>query len=136
MKNIYKVALLIALTTLVYSCKEEDEGKLPEIEFKTGSGYISSDQTLAKGASFKIGIEANKEEDKDVLTKFNISRSVNGAASTTVKDQSLSGSDADHYEYDFTGTMDTISGQTNKYTFTITNRDGLVNQVSLTLTVE
>ncbi|MCB0675400.1 MAG: hypothetical protein KDC30_01855, partial [Saprospiraceae bacterium] len=94
------------------------------------------DATLPGGTDVTIGIEAAKTEEKDVLVKFNISRSIDGGTPATVFDKSLTGSEGDQYDYDFTTTLDNVSGQTNEYTFTVTNRDGLINQVSLTLTVQ
>ena len=133
MKNVFSVFAVMALMLVFTSC-EKDKGKLPEIRFVTGGAYTSSSASVAQGASFKIGTVSNKSEDKDVLKKFNISRSTNGAAAVSVFDKDLSGSEADEFTYDFTGVMDTVPGQTNKYTFTITNRDGLTNQLNLTLT--
>ncbi len=135
MKNIIK-SILFTFTIVFIGACEKDEGRLPDISFKTGAGYVSTDTTIAGGSAIKIGIDAAKTEDKDVLKKFNISRSVNGAAATSVFDKTLSGSEGDNYTYDFTTTLDNTPGQTNKYTFTVTNRDGLVNQVSLTVTVQ
>jgi hypothetical protein len=134
MKNVLSIFGVLALMLLFTSC-EKDEGKLPEIRFITGGAYQSTSTTLAQGSSFKIGTVSNKSEDKDVLKKFNISRSTDGAAAVSVFDKDLSGSEADEFTYDFTGVMDSVPGQTNKYTFTITNRDGLTNQLNLTLTV-
>lgn len=130
-----KILSIAALSLLACSSCEKDEGKLPAISFVTGTDYTSGDATLDKGASFKVGIKAEKTEKEDVLKQFNITRSVDGAAGSSVFTKSLSGSEGDVFTYNYTGTMDTVSGQKNKYTFTITNRDGLVNQVSVTLTV-
>lgn len=126
---------LASLSMLSLASCEKDEGKLPAISFVTGGSNISEDKTLDKGASFTIGIKAEKTEKEDVLKQFNITRAINGGTGTSVFTKSLSGSEGDLYTYNYTGTMDTSSGQKNKYTFTITNRDGLVNQVSVTLTV-
>lgn len=126
--------VLFILLTLV-SC-EKDAGKLPAIAFLTGSGYISSDVTLTKGSTIAIGIKASKSEDKDVLKKFNYSRSINGAAASTVTDKTLSGTEGDTFTYETTEKLDTVAGVATKYTFTVTNRDGLVNQVSLTVTTK
>lgn len=134
MKNILKAMILFTAVILIGSC-EKDEGKLPNISFKTGGSYISADTSLAGGSTITIGIDASKSENKDVLKKFNISRTVDAAAATSVFDKYLSGSEGDNFSYDYSATLDTIVGQTNKYTFTVTNRDGLVNQVSLTVTV-
>lgn len=134
MKNFIRVALLaVGVMALLSSC-EKDEGKLPDISFKTGGTYLSADATVAAGSAIVIGIEAAKTEDKDVLKKFNISTSVNGAAATSVLTQDLSGDDGDAYSYDYTTTAAATAGVVTKYTFTVTNRDGLTNQVSLTVT--
>ena len=48
----------------------------------------------------------------------------------------MSGSEEDSFSYDYTTTTDTIAGQKSKYTFTVTNRDGLTNSVSVTVTAQ
>lgn len=138
MKSIFNLLAAVAITSAsifsLNSCKK-DEGKLPAISFKTGTDYKSADATVAQNTAVKIGITAAKSEDKDVLTKFNITRSLDGAAETTVFTKDLSGSEGDNYSYDYNLTTRTQAG-TEKYTFTVVNRDGLVNKVSLTLTVQ
>ena len=134
MKYLFKV--LVPAAMLLFSSCEKDEGKLPSISFKTGGTYISSDATVTGGTTIMMGIEASKSEDRDVLKKFNISRSVNGGAETSLQDKSLSSSEEDKFSTDFNFTLDTTKGQTNKFIYTITNRDGLTNQVALTVTVK
>ncbi|MCB0518340.1 MAG: hypothetical protein H6577_06175 [Lewinellaceae bacterium] len=124
----------IALATIT-SC-EKDEGKLPDISFKTGGSYVSADTTLPIGSTVTMGIDAAKTEDKDVLKRFNISKSINGGTAESVFDKDLSGSEGDNYSYDFTTTLDSVANQVNRYTFTVTNRDGLTNQVSLSITLQ
>ncbi|UKN00623.1 hypothetical protein K6119_12880 [Paracrocinitomix mangrovi] len=136
MKTIFKTVALSALMMTAFNSCEKDEGELPEIMFKTGGTYTSADATLPGGTAVTIGIEAEKTEGKDVLKKFDISESVDGGANTSIYNVDLDASQEDMYDYDFNTTMDTVSGQTNKYTFTVTNRDGLTNQVALTLTVQ
>jgi hypothetical protein len=135
MKLIYKLALGIASLIFIASC-EKDEGKLPNISFKSGGTYIYKDTTLAAGSTFTMGIAATKAEDKDVLKQFTISRSFNGASGVSVYSKSMSGSEEDSYSYDYTTTTDTIAGQKSKYTFTVTNRDGLTNSVSVIVTAQ
>lgn len=130
------MTFLIMSAIITFSSCEKDEGKLPNISFKAGGNYISSDVTKVGGSSITIGINASKSEDKDVLKKFNISRSSNGAAATTVFSKDLSGSEGDNYNYDYSVVLDTIHSQVNQYTFTVTNRDGLTNQVSVNVTVQ
>ncbi|MBS1771386.1 MAG: hypothetical protein JST82_00910 [Bacteroidetes bacterium] len=137
MKNLFKIACvaLCASTLVLNSCKkEEDEGKLPNISFKTGTGYTSADATVAKSSSVKIGINASKAEDKDVLTKFTITRSYDGGSDSTMYTKDLSGGEGDSYSYDYSFNVN-ATGKSEKYTFTVVNRDGLINKVSLNLTV-
>lgn len=140
MKKLFKVASTILLAILyistLQSCKkDDDEGILPNIYFKTGSEYVSSDITVVQDSTLKIGIIANKTEDKDVLTKFTITRTYDNGTESTVYTEDLSGSKGDNYAYDHTLTTRSQSG-TEKYTFVIINRDGLINKVAITITVQ
>lgn len=127
---------IILSSLFIFSSCEKDEGKLPNISFTAGNGNLTADANVSKGASYKIAITASKAEDKDVLKKFNVSKSINGATASTVIDKSLSGAEEDNYYYELSAIADTIVGQKTKYTFTVTNRDGLTNQVALTITVQ
>jgi hypothetical protein len=111
----------------------KDEGKLPNIAFKTGGIYTSADKTIAVGDSVTVGISASKAEDKDYLKTFSISKAIGSAAATEIYNEALSGSTGDNYAHDIVihGTV----AETEKYTFTVVNKDGLVNTVSLTLTI-
>lgn len=120
---------------MISSC-EKDEGKLPNINLKLTVGYIYGDTTMPAGTIFKIGINASKAEDKDVLKQFNVSESINGGALTSIFDKTLSGSEGDNYSYDLQDTLGSVSGQINKYTFTVTNRDGITNQVIVNVTIQ
>jgi hypothetical protein len=135
MKQIIKSIAILSFVALISSCAK-DEGKDPYIKFIYSTGYTSADATIAKGSSIMIGITSAKAEEEDVLKKFNISKTVNGGAAVSVYDTDLSGADGDSYTHTYTTTLDTVSGQKNNYTFTITNRDGLTNQVSLTVTTQ
>jgi len=135
MKNsIQTIALFLAI--LFSASCEKDEGKLPNLSFKTGGSYISTNVNAAGGSTVLFGINASKSEKKDVLKKFSISKSINGGSETTIYSKDLSKSEEDDYSYDYSEVLETTIGQTNKYTFTITNRDGLVNQVSATVTIQ
>ena len=71
-----------------------------------------------------------------MLKEFSITKSTNGGTGTSVYSHSMSGSEEDNYSYDFNGTASATVGTKDSYTFTVTNRDGLVNQVSLTVTAK
>lgn len=131
---LFSLFSFLCLTCLL-SCGK-DEGKLPDISFISGTGYTSTSDSISAGGAFKIGINASKAEDKDVLKEFSITKSTNGGTGTSVYSHSMSGSEEDSYSYDFNGTASATAGTKDLYTFTVTNRDGLVNQVSLTVTAK
>ena len=134
MKYVFYFLLIGLLGYSIQSCKE-DEGNPPEIRFKTGTGYTSSDATVTVGDTLIIGIHAEKTEEEDVLKHFNISESIDNGTPMTGYEEDLSGTDGDVYEEDFIFAVPADPGHTHKLIFTVTNRDGLTNQVSLTLTI-
>lgn len=134
--NIKNSLLVLSIFTLIFSSckKEENEEEELDMKFKTEAGYTFSDATLPSGTDVKIGIEAETENEKDPLIKFNISESINGGTANTVYSEDL---DNKEYEYDYSFTMnDTVSSNTHEYIFTVTNRDGLNAQKRLTITVQ
>ena len=124
----------ILITLISTSSCEKDKGILPDISFKTGTGYTSDNATIAKNIAFLVGINAARKEDKDVLKTFNASVSYDGGASTTVYSETLTSAQGDNCTHDLNLTTRNQAG-TEKYSFTITNRDGLINTISLTITV-
>ena len=135
MKHIIKSIVALSIVAIISSCAK-DPGKDPYIKFIYASGYTSADATIPKGTNVTIGISAQKAESEDVLKKFNISKTVNGGTASTVFDKDLSGLEGDDYTYTYSTKLDTVSGQTNNFIFTVTNRDGLTNQVSLKVTLQ
>lgn len=134
MKTRTNISAALMLLIIIFSgCKKQDEGEEMTINFKTTSGYTYTDATLDGGSSLKIGVEAETVKKKDPIIKFNISRSVNGGGTNTVYSEDL---ETTAYNYDYVFTLDTVSGNVNKYTFTVTNRDGLLAQKFITLTVK
>jgi hypothetical protein len=136
MKTIKVIAaLVLTVSALTFSSCKKDEGKLPNIAFKTGTGYTSANITVAPGTSVLVGIDASKSEKKDVLKTFNISRSFDNGPFTTIETTSLSGSDEDEYSRDYTIVARNQAG-IETYAFSVTNRDGLSNRISLNITVQ
>ena len=133
MKKLLSFTAIAVCMLSIFSCKK-DEGKLPNISFITGGGYTSSDATVAQGAAITFGINASKAEDKDVLTSFDVSVSYDGAAATSVVNVPLTGAQGDSYTIDIPIITRSVAG-TEKYIFTVVNRDGLRNSVDATLTV-
>lgn len=141
MKFITKLAsAAIVLSAAVFSfsscSKEEDEGKLPVIAFKTTAGYVSHDTTVGMGDTVLLGIAASKAEANDPLTKLTVTRLYDGTGAEAIVDtMTLSGATGDAVSHDYTAITRNVAG-TEKYTFTVINKDGLINSVSLTLTVQ
>jgi hypothetical protein len=124
--------LLFTAATLSTSCrKEKDKMIPPEISFKTGSGYTSANATVGMNDTLTVGINAKKTEDKDLLQRFVVTQQYDAAAATTIYSESFN---QDTYSKDLTIITRNVAG-TEKYTYTIINRDGLTNTVSLLLTV-
>src|ERR1044072_561321 len=135
MKKIRSVIVCICILFTLASC-EKDEGKLPDLSFKTGPGYISANDTIAGDSTFTVGINAAKTEDEDYLKQFTISQSINDSPTYIVRQVTLSGGDRDKFATDFVTSLSPIHRQKNRFSFTISNRDGLVNQLELVLYVK
>ena len=133
MKTKFLSIAFLLILSLLSSCELFDPHKPPTVTFKTEAGYTSADATVSKGESIKVGIIANKEED-DMKT-YNISYSFDGSATTTTKDNfTLTGTEQQHYEKDYEFTVRNQSG-IEKWYFTITDRDGNIAKLNITLTV-
>lgn len=137
MKKIMKFyAFVLLMAVIIFTQSACDKGLLPMISFKTDAGYTSSNVTVAKGAKVKVGIKAAKSEDKDVLKTFNVSYKYDGATSpTTFKNETLTGTQGDNYTTDVDITARNQAGS-EVWIFTVTNRDGLIGSIQLTLTVQ
>ena len=133
--SITATVIMLCATLINLSSCEKDEGKLPDIAFKTGSTYTSADKSIDSGTDILVGITAKKTEDKDVLKTFSITHTVNGGSQVTDQTINLTSAQEDTYSQDFTLTPTGSSGDQLKYTFTVTNRDGLINSVNFTITI-
>ena len=132
------ILFAILLTAIAFtSCKKEgdDAGIPPAIVFKTIAGYVSADMVVPKDTTVLIGITATRTEANDILKTFDASRGYDGAASVSFLNNALTSASANVYDYDMPIHVRNQAG-TEKYTFTILNKDGLKNSVTLTLTVQ
>ena len=126
------ILFLATLSILAVSCKK-DKHVPPTVNFKTGTGYTANDISVARNTIIKVGIIADKVED-DMLT-YNVSYAYDGAA-TTVTNQTftLAGAEQQHYDKDVTFTLRNQAGS-EKWTFTITDKDGNITQKQITFSV-
>ncbi len=137
MHTAIKTLLMLSLFTLAFaSCNKDEDDEMDElhIEFKVGGNYTSTNMTLPKASTGIIGIEAETKKPQDPIISFNISLSISGGTPTTVYNES--NLNAEFYDYDYVFVIGSISGDIYTYTFTITNKDGLTEQESLTVTIQ
>ena len=126
------ILLFAAFSIAAVSCKK-DKHVPPTVNFKTGAGYTANDVSIARNSAIKVGIVADKVED-DMFT-YNVSYAYDGAA-TTVTSQTftLAGTEQQHYDKDVTFTLRNQAGS-EKWTFTITDKDGNITQKQITFSV-
>jgi len=125
--------LVLAFGIISFSCKK-DEMIPPTIDFTTGTGYTSTDSHIALDTDFKIGVTAKRTEDKDDLKTFVVTVSFDGEAATTIDNVTLPAAQAGEFTKDYDLTTRNAVG-TEKYSFTVTNRDGLITTRTITITV-
>jgi len=128
------LSLVALLGVILFSSCEKDEMIPPTIDFTTGAGYTSADAHIALNTNFKIGVDAKRTEEKDDLKTFLVTRSYDGGTATTIDDLTLTTAQAAEFTKDYNLTTRNMAG-TDKYTFTVTNRDGLITTKSITITV-
>lgn len=128
-------ALILLLLCTASSCKKQvDPHVPPDLSFSTGAGYTSTDVTLNQGDSILVGVAVHKTEDD--LRTFNISYAYDGNAnSTTYYNYVLTVAEYESFGHDHIIHTRNQSG-TEKWIFTVTDRDGNVTQKSITLTVQ
>ena len=127
------IILITTAVALLPSCKK-DKMIPPTIDFTSGAGYVSADGHLAVNTAFKIGVTAKRTEPNDDLKTFIVTKSYDGGAEATIENVTIPSAQAGEFttEYPFTTRN---QGGTEKYTFTVTNRDGLITTKSITIIV-
>jgi hypothetical protein len=124
--------MILAAVALSPSCKKEKDKMIPpDISFKSGTGYTSGNATVGMNDTLLVGINASKTEDKDLLQRFVVTQQYDANAATTILSESFN---QDTYSKDMTIITRNVAG-TEKYTYTIINRDGLTRTISIVLTV-
>jgi hypothetical protein len=106
----------------------------PTIDFTTSAGYTSADSHFGPDTDFKVGITAKRTEDKDDLKAFIVTVSYDGGSETTIDNVTIPSAQAGEFTKDYDLTTRNVSG-TEKYSFTVTNRDGLITTKTITIMV-
>jgi len=134
MKNFICIIAIAALT-LASSCKKNKDAHVPpDLAFNTASGYTSSDVTVMHGDSIHVGVTITKKEDD--LRTLNLSYEYDGATSSvTYLNYAMTPAEYTGYSNSYWLHTRTVAG-TEKWIFTVTDRDGNLAQKSFTVTVQ
>lgn len=120
-----------AIALLVGACKKQTDPRVhPSLTFKTSAGYTYADDTVPQQDTLKIGAVVDKTEDP--LISLNIGQTYDNAAATTIENLSIAGQE--HVEHDLQVITRHQAG-TEKYTFSVLDRDGNITTKSITFTV-
>jgi hypothetical protein len=132
-KILYLIACFFIVTAL--ACKKNKDAHVPpDVVFKTGTGYTSGDATVAKGDTVTVGIIATKTEDD--LKSYNASYAYDGATTTiTFFNYYLQASEYSSYSKDLDIVTRNQTGS-EKWVFSVVDRDGNITQKTITLTVQ
>ena len=126
------VAVLGMAITLGLGCKKTIFTP-PKMNFIIGTGYISSDATVSRNQTIKIGIIADKV--KEDMNTFHVSYSYDNAFGSTITQTfALTGTEQQHFEKDITFNTRNITG-TEKWYFTVTDKGGNVAEKLVILTI-
>ena len=124
--------IAVMLSTMLFSCKK-DERMPPDMVFKTTAGYTHASGTASKMDTLMVGIRATKTEDE--LKTFNVSYAYDGATTTTnFYNYTLVTAEENSYSKDINIVTRNLAG-TEKWIFTMTDRDGNIKSLDFTLTV-
>lgn len=127
-------ALLVVLG--VSSCRKTIEvGNKPGLEFVSGTDYITTDSTLLQDKRYMITVKADRAEDLTPNSYFEIVRTYANGMDTTVYEEFLTGEEQTSFQYTHIFTTLKKTG-TERYTFTVKNNYGIVNQKILVMTVK
>jgi hypothetical protein len=135
MKNkIFYLTACVLIITAIACKKKKDAHVPPDVVFTTGVGYTSADATVAKGDTIKVGVTATKTEDD--LKSYNASYAYDGATTTTTFfNYYLQPSEYLSYSKTLSIPVRNQAGS-EKWTFSIVDRDGNITQKTITLTVQ
>jgi hypothetical protein len=127
------VSLFFTLCSVSCKKKKVDQHIPPDMVFKSGGIYTNADRTLNKKDTITVGITATKTEDD--LKSYNVSYYYDaGTTSTTFFNYFLTSNEINSYSHDIKIIARDQSG-TEKWVFSIVDRDGNITQKTILLTV-
>ena len=135
MKNVFSVLILAVMMLAFSAC--QNKITLPNIVFKTDTGFVFDNMTVAKGDTIKVGIIASLAKKGQTLKTFKVSQVLDNNSQTlsTILNETLSAAQASDYSKDIELIARSQDG-TESYTFSVLDAEGLENSISLTITVQ
>lgn len=133
MKKLNFLAFLMVAAlgaVMISSCGDNDDDVVPvgpTLNFLGGIEYVSSDAELTAETEFSVGIRGTHSEN---IEKFKVTLAINGTSAGTLFDTSFRSRDFDYVFVRTTGP----DAQTERYTFTLTDRNGVETSRSITIT--
>jgi hypothetical protein len=131
MKQLIIALLCVVLVGVLGACNK-DNG--PSLVFKTGNNYVYEDNVLARADSnYRIGITAAPNGGEGKLGSYKIVRQYDEDSPETVLYITLTGANQSSYNMDYEFRTRKQFGK-ERYTFTVTDKDGKSKTVTLLLT--
>jgi len=124
---------LLFITVLSLGCTKEGDKDAPKLTLKTGAGYTSTNTTIGKAASFKVGIKA--EKTKNNLLVYIVDYSVDGGPVMNSVNSPVTPAGTASFETDINLITRNQAG-TEKWIFRIADSEGKLTSKEFTLTVQ
>lgn len=132
-KVIPQLLLMFLLTITTTSCKKEKDPELPEVSFKEGMGYVSSNTTVGKSNQITIGVTSRK--NKATLKTFTVYQAYDNFEYQQDYIYTLMNNEGENFSRDYQFTTRTESGR-EKYKFTVTDSEGNTGVKEIILQVQ
>ena len=127
--------IFLPIAIISIACKKQNDPHIPpDVVFKTGGNYTSTDLTVGLEDTLTIGIVATKTEDD--MKSYNVSYAYDGSTTTTTfYNYLLDATEYTSYSHDIDITTRNQAG-TERWVFSIVDRDGNITQKTINLTVQ
>ena len=133
MKIQHHFLLLSFLSVFFWGCTKDKDKDAPKLTLKTGAGYTSTNVTIGKAASFKVGIKA--EKTKNDLLVYIVDYSLDGGAVFNSVNSPVTPTGTATFETDINLITRNQAG-TEKWLFRVADTEGKLTTKEITLTVQ
>lgn len=127
--------MLLVICGISACTKTTEVGLKPHLQLKAEPGFLYSDTTIARNTACDIVAEASRSEDASLLSSFEVVRTYNDSRDTSVYYEELKGDRQQSFSYRHHFDTRKVVGK-ERYTFTVKNIYGVVNQQILVVTVK